>query len=252
MRFLVAVFVGICVYGLCSADSSDPQPVAGDWNVTNPGLEGKLCIRMQAAIRMDINYATNNGSTKTATILSQKDVVVDEVNSQCDNSSRDTNETLALNFGQNRTLEFHFTRDPQITTDKSGNRWQLYKIEFAFVYDAATFPDSADLDKNATLTNTNTTLSGIATSCDRSFSCSKTGTIDVTDRFKISFSNLRTQPFITKDDFSTPDHCQADQETTDLIPIIIGAALATLVIVVLIAYLIGRARANRPAYDNMK
>jgi len=200
---------------------------------------------------MDINYATHNG-TKTATIMSQKDVVVDEASSQCDNSSTDVNETLALNFGQDRILEFHFTRDPQITTDKTGNRWQLYKIVFAFVYDAATFPDSADIGKNATLTNTNSTLSGIATSCDRSFSCSKTGTIEITNQFKISFSNLRTQPFITKDDFSAPDHCQADQETTDLIPIIIGAALATLVIVVLIAYLIGRARANRPAYDNMK
>jgi len=258
MKFLVAVFVGICFYGLCNADSppQPQQPFVGDWNFTNPGLGGKLCMKLQAGIRLDIVYDTNfqNSTTKTATIYSTDKVAVDEDNSHCENSTSDTNETLALKFNHDRTLMFYFTRDPSITKDSNKNRWQLYKIEFDFVYDNETFPDSAerDRDQNATLANTNTTLSGINTASDRSFSCSKTGAIDVTDRFKISFSNLRAQAFMTRDDFSTADHCQADQETTDLIPIIIGAALAALVIIVLIAYLIGRARANTPAYDNMK
>jgi len=249
--------VGICAYGLCSGDAPVPtDPYVGEWNYTNihQGLEGKLCMKLKAGIRLDIIYDTHNG-TKTATILSTSETAVDELDSSCENSTSDTDEVLALKFNHilfPPKLSFYFTRNSSITKDDTKKRWQLYKVAFAFTYDPVTFPESQDIGGNETLSNTNTTINGITTSCDRSFSCSKTGSIDITDRFKMSFLNLRAQPFITGDDFSAADHCQADQETTDLIPIIIGAALAALVIIVLIAYLIGRARANTPSYDNMK
>jgi lysosomal-associated membrane protein 1/2 len=255
MKFLVGILLGwLCAY--CTADPPTPtpsEPYQGEWNHTNSHQE--LCMKLKAGIRLDIVYDTvwKNGTTKTATILSDSKVIVDDMNSKCENSTTDVNETLALQFNDQRTLTFYFTRDKLITKDDKGGRWLLYKVAFDFIYDSATFPESADIDSNGSLINTNTTLGGIATGTGRSFSCSKTGTMEITDRLKISFINLRAQAFITGNDFSTADHCAADQETTDLIPIIIGAALAALVIIVLIAYLIGRARAkNTPNYDNMK
>lgn len=245
MKSLIAILLGAWICALCNADT--PAPVVGEWNYTNPNL----CIKLKAGIRLDIDYVTNNGTTKTATIVSDNKTTVDNEHSYCFNSTSDTEEIFALKLNEQRELTLYFTRDKATTKDESGKRWLLYRVKFDFDYDPDTFPDSQETGKNESLSN-NSTLSGVATNTDRSFSCSKTGTIAVTDHFKISFTNLRVQAFITGDDFSQADHCAADQETTDLIPIIIGAALAALVIIVLVAYLIGRARANTPAYDNMK
>lgn len=44
--------------------------------------------------------------------------------------------------------------------------------------------------------------------------------------------------------------CAADEETNSIVPIAVGAALAGLVIIVLIAYLIGRKR-SRAGYEQV-
>jgi len=255
MKFVFGLFIALWICALCNGDSPTPppQPFIGDWNFTNAPHQtsDKLCMKLRAGIRLDITYETHNG-TKTAAIFADNHVVVDDGKSDCENSSSDGNETMALKFKDRDTLLLYFTRDPRITHDDKGVRWQLYKVEFQFVYDDATFPDAMRKGETDEVSNTNSTLSGIATASDRSFSCLTTGAIEVDKRFKLSFTKLQAQPFLTRDDFSPADHCATDQESTDLIPIIIGAALAALVIIVLIAYLIGRARANTPSYDNMK
>ncbi|CAD6187418.1 unnamed protein product [Caenorhabditis auriculariae] len=45
--------------------------------------------------------------------------------------------------------------------------------------------------------------------------------------------------------------CLGDQHTSDIVPIVVGACLAALVIIVLVAYLIGRARAKRQGYASV-
>ena len=45
--------------------------------------------------------------------------------------------------------------------------------------------------------------------------------------------------------------CDHDVRTSDIVPIVVGACLAALVIIVLIAYLIGRARAKRQGYASV-
>jgi lysosomal-associated membrane protein 1/2 len=52
-------------------------------------------------------------------------------------------------------------------------------------------------------------------------------------------------------DFSLENVCEADAEKdSNLIPIIVGACLATLVIIVLVTYLIGRRR-SRNGYQSV-
>lgn len=51
--------------------------------------------------------------------------------------------------------------------------------------------------------------------------------------------------------FSEPELCERDMRTSDIVPIIVGACLAGLVIIVLIAYLVGRARAKRQGYASV-
>ena len=46
------------------------------------------------------------------------------------------------------------------------------------------------------------------------------------------------------------EYCTADTKVSNLVPIIVGAALAGLVLIVLIAYLIGRSR-NKRGYESV-
>ena len=47
------------------------------------------------------------------------------------------------------------------------------------------------------------------------------------------------------------NECVADSEISNIVPIAVGCALAGLVIIVLIAYLIGRSRSNRQGYQSV-
>lgn len=64
----------------------------------------------------------------------------------------------------------------------------------------------------------------------------------------VAFAKQESSNFINSQLF---EQCILDVRTSDLVPIIVGACLAGLVIVVLIAYLIGRARAKRQGYASV-
>ncbi|VDM30174.1 unnamed protein product [Toxocara canis] len=86
------------------------------------------------------------------------------------------------------------------------------------------------------------------------FKCSDSalGFVDATVNLKnlrvIAFANLNSTDFPTEQQF---EQCSLDARTSDIVPIIVGACLAGLVIAVLIAYLIGRARAKRQGYASV-
>jgi len=125
----------------------------------------------------------------------------------------------------------------------------LYEIVFKFFYDSETFPHAKDKDQPGLKSNKDP-LKDVMSSSGKSYGCSKTDALKVSDGFTVTLTGLRVQPFMTTDEFGQADWCSKD-ETSDLIPIIIGAALAALVIIVLIAYLVGRARARTTTYDNI-
>ncbi|VDK47055.1 unnamed protein product, partial [Anisakis simplex] len=86
------------------------------------------------------------------------------------------------------------------------------------------------------------------------FKCSDSalGFVDATVNLKnlkvIAFANLNSTDFPKEQQF---EQCSLDVRTSDIVPIIVGACLAGLVIAVLIAYLIGRARAKRQGYASV-
>jgi len=251
MNLVVGIFA-VCCIALCAGKekADDPpakEPVVGHWNATNE--DGKsLCIKMDGAIRLTITYETKQGTNSTATIVSEEDVVVEgHPKSYCKNSSKDLNESLALKFNKDRLLTFYFTRDPAITGDSSKQMWQLNEVQFEFKYDSD-FPD-AKKSGGETLVS-DAPLKDIHAAQGRSFSCKTPDPLKVTTHLEVNLYSLRVQPFITGQDFGQVEWCGKEQ-TSDLIPIIIGAALAALVIIVLIAYLVGRARQKTTTYDNI-
>jgi len=232
-----------------SVISSDP--VIGHWNLTSDERPYDVCLKLEAGIALDITYEMRNDSKNTVKLISDDSTKIDHDKSKCYNSSTDINQTLVLQFNHGsfeRRLYFSFTRDRTITGDQSEGKWQLYEISFRFEYDRDTFPNAKKADQPEILTSH--LIKDISSTRGQSFGCTKTGSINLVDNLAITFNSLRVQPFITGNEFGQAEWC-AKEQTSDLIPIIIGAALAALVIIVLIAYLVGRARARTTTYDNI-
>uniref|UniRef100_A0AC34R2D5 Lysosome-associated membrane glycoprotein 1 n=1 Tax=Panagrolaimus sp. JU765 TaxID=591449 RepID=A0AC34R2D5_9BILA len=87
------------------------------------------------------------------------------------------------------------------------------------------------------------------------FTCSKSG-LALTNDSSIVFEHLKLVAFGMFESSNFTDtqgfeQCKLDIRTSDLVPIVVGACLAGLVIIVLIAYLIGRQRARRQGYASV-
>ncbi|KAB1252811.1 Lysosome-associated membrane glycoprotein 2 [Camelus dromedarius] len=75
-----------------------------------------------------------------------------------------------------------------------------------------------------------------------SYMCNKEQTVSVSGTFQINTFDLRVQPFsVMEGKYSTAQDCSADDDNF-LVPIAVGAALAGVLILVLLAYFIGLKR----------
>lgn len=63
---------------------------------------------------------------------------------------------------------------------------------------------------------------------------------------------MTIQPFnLTNEGYGTIEDCTEDVKDDWLVPVIVGSVLGGLVIVVIIAYIIGRRRKTEPRYETM-
>ncbi|XP_075040485.1 lysosome-associated membrane glycoprotein 2 isoform X3 [Mixophyes fleayi] len=111
-------------------------------------------------------------------------------------------------------------------------------------------------EMNVTLTNgsgisqiTNRNLSFWEASLGNSYLCRKEQLITVSEDLNINTFDVRVQPFSVKNaTYATAEDCFADQNFT--VPIVVGAALGVLVILVMVAYFIGRRNQRSAGYEH--
>ncbi|XP_053555263.1 lysosome-associated membrane glycoprotein 2 isoform X3 [Bombina bombina] len=109
---------------------------------------------------------------------------------------------------------------------------------------------------NITLTNgsgsvskVNNNLTSWEASLGSSYLCHKEQVVSVSEDVSINTFDVWVQPFgLQSDKFSTAEDCFADQNFT--VPIVVGAALCVLVILVTVAYFIGRKKHQSAGYEN--
>ncbi|XP_057706221.1 lysosome-associated membrane glycoprotein 2 isoform X1 [Corythoichthys intestinalis] len=83
-----------------------------------------------------------------------------------------------------------------------------------------------------------------------SYMCNKEQNYSITSQLNIFTFNLQVQPFAVKKGlFSTAEDCQTDSESF-LVPVAVGVALLVLVLIVLLAYFIGRKRNLASGYES--
>jgi len=82
-----------------------------------------------------------------------------------------------------------------------------------------------------------------------SYQCARLEDVTLDNDVVVTFADLQMQPLkLTGGKFADADVCPKktdDNSTSSIVPIAVGCALAGLIVIVLIAYLVGRRRGNR-------
>lgn len=226
-----------------AAPTPSPAPVPEDhfYNVT----EGNVtCVMIDGDFSFSVFLDPNN-TTPVIVAIPKHGA---EVTGSCNGT--DGEQTITLTWGSNSaTLEF--------TMSKS--MWNISSYTAELLLDTSEFNNTILFGKKMSL-DVNLELTPVEVAVNHSYKCiSKLGsnvhaTIDGKDYEKVSaeMDGMQIQAFnmiANEPDFVAATHCTAD-ETSDIVPIAVGCALAGLVVIVLIAYLVGRRRRSA-AYQSV-
>ncbi|XP_056145358.1 lysosome-associated membrane glycoprotein 1b [Lampris incognitus] len=197
------------------------RPERGNYTVNN---NGTICLMARMGLQLNISF---NSASQNKTVL---DVVNLQPNVTKSTGSCDTDKaSLLLTVDGDKTnLTFSFLLNS--TSDK----YHLSGVSLSALWPDMSKPFLAE----------NNSLEYLHGTLGRSYMCREEQTLDVVESLSINTFQLQVQPFgLTGDQFGAAEECQLDEDDM-LIPIIVGAALAGLVLIVLVAYLIGRKRSH--------
>lgn len=196
-------------------------PERGTYSVKNGN--GTVCLLAQMGLQLNVSYFS---VSQNKTVQELINLTPDLTNSSgsCEASSA----SLVLTQERSTMLTFMFS------LNSTSKKYHLSGITVLANLTDATAPFTAS----------NTSLDYLRSTLGRSYMCNAEQTLAVVPTFSLNTFRLQVQPFaVTTNQFATAEECQMDQDQM-LIPIIVGAALAGLVLIVLIAYLIGRKRSH--------
>ncbi|XP_044208242.1 lysosome-associated membrane glycoprotein 1a [Thunnus albacares] len=196
-------------------------PERGNYSISNGN--GTVCLLAQMGLQLNFSYFSVSQNKTIQEIINLTPNLTSSSGS-CEASSA----TLVLTQEQATRLSFTFT------LNSTTNKYHLSGMNLRANWSDMTAPFSVG----------NTSLDYLRSTLGRSYMCNAEQTLVVAQTFSLNTFRLQVQPFgVTTNQFATAEECQMDQDQM-LIPIIVGAALAGLVLIVLIAYLIGRKRSH--------
>ncbi|XP_007178669.1 lysosome-associated membrane glycoprotein 2 isoform X2 [Balaenoptera acutorostrata] len=179
------------------------------------------------------SVVNSNGTCLLATMGLQLNITHDKVASVININPNTTNFTgschpqtalLRLSSSSIKYLDFVFAV-------KNENRFYLKEVNVSMY-----------LVNGSVFSIANNNLSYWDAPLGSSYMCNKEQTVSVSGAFQINTFDLRVQPFnVMEGKYSTAQDCSADDDNF-LVPIAVGAALAGVLILVLLAYFIGLKR----------
>ncbi|NXA40645.1 LAMP1 protein, partial [Eudromia elegans] len=204
-----------------AAPTASPQsPAVGRYNVTDAN---GTCVLASMGLQLNVTYLKKD--EKMGLDLLNFIPHNTTPSGRCSNTSA----VLTLAFEKTR-LVFHFA------LNASAEKFFLQGVNVSTI-----LPSEAKVTKFEAFNNS---MSELRASVGNSYKCSAEESLWVSDKALVNVFNVQIQVFkIDGDKFGAVEECQLD-ENNMLIPIIVGAALAGLVLIVLIAYLIGRKRSH--------
>ncbi|XP_051486476.1 lysosome-associated membrane glycoprotein 2 isoform X3 [Apus apus] len=153
---------------------------------------------------------------------------IDPKTTSADGACGNTTATLKLNDGNSTLVAFTFVVKNESATIQ---KFYLKEVNVTLLN---------HLNGSVISSADNNNFSQWDTFLGSSYMCRKEQTLEINEDLQIHTFNLWIQPFLVKaDKFSTAQECSLDDEGI-LIPIVVGAALAGLIAIIIVAYIIGR------------
>jgi len=214
-----------------------PLPAAIEYQVKDGN---NSCILATFAAQFNIPY--NQTNTQSVIGYLNVDNAVVDPSTKCDWNA--TSLDLKINF-ENNYMVLSFKND-------GTKRW-VHQLVLTYTPSNATiFPGHPHPDVPKTETYSNLTL--FSALGEKSYFCTagEQATSDV-DNVKAKFANVNVDAFRPQNagmNYREKQDCVND-DVSDLVPIAVGIALLALVVIVLIAYFIGRRRSRRLAYQSV-
>ncbi|XP_068602149.1 lysosome-associated membrane glycoprotein 1b isoform X2 [Brachionichthys hirsutus] len=198
------------------------KPVTGSYRLS--GSNGTACLLASMGLQLNMTFSSVS-QNKTVQDVVNLQPNVTRVSGSCGSDSA----ALLLTADAGKTnLSFHFT------LNATSSKYHLSELTLS-----ALWPDMKEAFSAG-----NSSLDYLRGTSGRSYKCNEEQTFYVTSNLSINTFQVQVQPFgLTGEQFGTAEECQLDEDDM-LIPIIVGAALAGLVLIVLLAYLIGRKRSQ--------
>ena len=251
-----------------------PVPTTLEGNITDSNY---ICLRFEFSVHFIIKYKTIQNKVAEANLTLPLDSKLSYPVGICNSTNEQFN--LTGNLANSSIIL-------QLTFEKNDNLVYLSAVNLTLTYQNQTFPNINStliskykcsrnflyfkfylLDTIGTfnLSNFNPNFS---VEKSHSYFCANVTIPREDNDFKVVFSSLKLQAFMDKSSngefssgkiyifnnnilmtFFAEHNCQ--NEINDVVPIAVGAALTGLVVIVMIAYFIGRRRSRRLAYQSV-
>lgn len=197
------------------------------------------CVTLNGTISFNVTYFKSSGAMGYFSMSINDNPIVD---GSCGSDSA----TLGIKYNDRQWFNLTLTKNAESTKKVAAIdplHWGVTKLSLDYTVNQG--DQATQGDRHAEVEG-----SYFVTPLNKSYSCSaeqiriNTTTVNSTSEFvmlneeglQLSFADN------TSDTVYDYHYCKADQKIKDIVPIAVGCALAALVIIVLIAYLIGRRR----------
>ncbi|KAL6429189.1 hypothetical protein ACFW04_008137 [Cataglyphis niger] len=217
-------------------------PSTGTWQIRQ---DNKLCIIIQMAAQFNVSY--NNANVSFHKVM---DI---PINSIATGNCSESEQTLTLSWGSkdNSTLTAQNNFTLHFVKNETDKLYSLHHFEISLVV------EKTPTDKSNKTVTVMTMAPQFSTGLNNSYRCLKEQSLNLIFEGEnktvgeLKISNLQFQAFRNDNTtvFGLAKDCSFD--TPDIVPITVGCALAGLVVVVLIAYLVGRRRSQSRGYLSM-
>ncbi|XP_052017990.1 lysosome-associated membrane glycoprotein 1 isoform X2 [Apodemus sylvaticus] len=194
------------------------NPIVSKYNVTG---DNGTCLLASMALQLNITYLkTDNKTVTRAFNVDPNDTFTGSCGDQLVTLKVvNKNSALELQFGMNASSSLFFLKGVQLNMTLSDAREPMFSAS-------------------------NSSLKALQATVGNSYKCSTEERIYVSKALSLNVFSVQVQAFkVESDRFGSVEECVQDGNNM-LIPIAVGGALAGLVLIVLIAYLIGRKRSH--------
>nr|XP_026694599.1 uncharacterized protein LOC100185667 [Ciona intestinalis] len=223
----------------CFSDEVLPEANVGNWTVI---ANKSICSMYMFSATANITYVNLLGK-RTNTRIPLDNSTKTVVGGECGNQISYfwvQMEQVTFNFFFNRT-----SLGPKFN-------YYLFDVHIQYNTNSKYFPNHA-YDSDGKVTVANSSLHLFQSDQDHSYKCTTTTKVLLNEtQCYVSLANVQLQPYgVDKNHglFSTADDCKSD--LSPIIPIIVGSVLAGLILLVVVAYFIGRSRSRKPEYETI-